>query len=225
MHLEILVEEPSVEIVLRSLIPKIVGEVTTFKIHAYQGKRDLLEKLPDRLKGYRQWLPSDWRIVVLIDEDREDCEALKQKMELAAQRVGLTTKSISPQAFQVVNRIVVEELEAWYFGDVDALTAAYPRVPSTLARKAKFRDPDHIAGGTWEQLERVLKRAGYYTTGMPKLEVARKVAHHMNPEQNHSPSFRVFADTLAAMSRGHAGNDGQYSETTGSLNGPGERDQ
>ncbi|HUG82655.1 MAG TPA: DUF4276 family protein [Bryobacterales bacterium] len=127
-------------------------------------------------------------------------------MELAARQAGFKTKSDRPQAFEVVNRIAIEELEAWYFGDVDALTAAYPRVRSTIAQKAQFRDPDQIPGGTWEQLEIVLKRARYYTS-LPKLEIARNVASRMTPGQNRSPSFRLFADTLAAMSGGRIVND------------------
>ena len=53
-------------------------------------------------------------------------------------------------SFQLVNRLAVEELEAWFFGDVDAMATAYPRVPRTLAQRAPYRDPDRIKGGTWE---------------------------------------------------------------------------
>lgn len=50
--------------------------------------------------------------------------------------------------FQVLNRLAIEELEAWFFGDVAALHSAYPRVPSTLGRRSRYRDPDAIRGGT-----------------------------------------------------------------------------
>jgi len=73
-----------------------------------------------------------------------------------------------------VNRIAIEELEAWFFGDVDALHAAYPRVSRHLANKAPYRDPDAITGGTAEALGRVLK--AYYRTGLLKTEVAKKIA-------------------------------------------------
>jgi len=52
MHLEIHVEEPSMEIVLNYLMPKIVPQYATFKVIIYQSKRDLLQKLPKRLKVY-----------------------------------------------------------------------------------------------------------------------------------------------------------------------------
>lgn len=199
MHLELLVEEQSAEVALKELLPKLVSEGTTYNFHTFQGKPDLLQKLPDRLRGYRHWLPADARIVVLLDEDREDCRALKEKMELAASQAGLTTKTGSPARFQVVNRLAIEELEAWFFGDVPALLQAYPKIPATLGEKAKYREPDQIAGGTWESLERVLQQAGYYPSGIAKIEVARNVARHMSPARNRSKSFKTFAETLTAM--------------------------
>jgi hypothetical protein len=57
LHLEILVEEYSAEIALANLLPKILPPDVEFEIHSFQGKTDLLKKLPQRLKGYRPWLP------------------------------------------------------------------------------------------------------------------------------------------------------------------------
>lgn len=201
MHIEFLVEEPSTEAALANLLPAMLGAGHTFAIHAYQGKRDLLDKLPGRLRGYRGWLAPNWRIVVLIDEDREDCIALKQQLERAAQQAGLTCKSAPDRdgGFCVLNRLAVEELEAWFLGDVEALAAAYPGVPASLARKARFRDPDAVTGGTCEALERVLQAAGYYAAGLPKVEVARKVSRHMDPQRNRSRSFQVFRAGLLEL--------------------------
>ena len=94
----------------------------------------------------------------------------------------------------------MEELEAWFFGDVEALVAAYPRVPRTLERWKDYRDPDAIRGGTWEALGRVLQRAGYFPGGLAKKAAARTIATHMNPERNRSRSFRLFLDTLRELS-------------------------
>jgi hypothetical protein len=118
-----------------------------------------------------------------------------------ARSVGLTTRSDreSGGTFQVVNRLCIEELEAWFFGDPQAISAAYPRVSPTLGTQARYRHPDTIKGGTAEALERVLQRAGYYPAGMPKIEVARSIARHMLPDRNTSPSFQVFRDALQEM--------------------------
>jgi hypothetical protein len=198
MHLEFLVEETSAEAVLQNIVPKVVGQTISFRIHPFQGKSDLLKKLPARLKGYKNWIPKDWRIVVLVDRDREDCRQLKAKMEMVAQRVGFKTKSMSPGSsnFQVLNRLAIEELEAWFFGDIAAVHSAFLRIPINLGGRANYRDPDAIPGGTWEALERVFKRAGYYREGLNKLAAARAISLHMDPERNRSHSFQVFREGL-----------------------------
>lgn len=200
-HLEILVEEPSAEAALELLLPRIVGAKVSYRIHVFEGKPDLRRKLPHRLRGYARFLPADWRIVVLVDRDQEDCRTLKDELEKVAQEAGLRTKTRSgAERCQVLNRIAVEELEAWFFGDPDALRAAYPKLSPTLERQRPFRQPDAIRGGTSEALERVLKRMGYHAEGLPKIEVSRRIAGHMDPQRNRSPSFGVFRDGLLEIS-------------------------
>jgi hypothetical protein len=198
LHLEFLVEEASLESALTQLLPKILPSTVSSKIHAFRGKPDLLAKLPDRLKGYQAWLPPDWKIVILIDQDREDCLELKEKLEIMAISSGLITKSScqKDKSFQVLNRIVVEELEAWFFGDVQAIRQAYPKVSANLANQQPYRDPDAIKGGTWEALERVLKKAGYHPGGLEKYKASSEISQYMNPELNRSRSFQVFYQGL-----------------------------
>jgi len=50
--------------------------------------------------------------------------------------------------FQVINRIAIEELEAWFFGDWPAMCAAYPKLDASVPKRAGLRDPDAIKGGT-----------------------------------------------------------------------------
>ena len=198
MHVEFLLEERSAEAALTAILPKILVDDVTFDFHVFEGKQDLLKQLPLRLKGYRRWIPNNWRIFVLIDEDRQDCQELKARLERAAREAGFWTKSHpnSDGDFQIVNRLAVEELEAWFFGDVEALRNAYPRVSKTLHNRQKYRDPDAITGGTWEALERLLK--GYYPNFLPKGVVAQNVAPHMEPSRNRSRSFQVFVEGLKA---------------------------
>ena len=198
MHLEFLVEEASLESALTQLLPKILPSTVTYKIHAFRGKTDLLAKLPNRLKGYQAWLPPDWKIVVLIDKNREDCLKLKQQLEIMAISSGLITKSScqKDKSFQVLNRIVVEELEAWFFGDVEAIRQAYPKVSANLAKQKRYRDPDAIKGGTWEALEIVLQKAGYHPGKLEKYKASSDISQYMNPESNRSKSFQVFYQGL-----------------------------
>jgi hypothetical protein len=198
-HVEILVEEPSMEAALRIILPKIIGHLS-HEIYSYQCKQDLIAKLPERLAGYSHWLPKNWRILVVVDRDDENCSVLKASMEAISADVGLLTRSTAgDQDYSVVHRLAIEELEAWYFGDWPAVKSAYPRVSMTIPRKSGYRDPDMIAGGTWEAFERIMQRARYFETGLRKIEAARAIAAYMNPSQNTSRSFNALLGALINM--------------------------
>lgn len=185
------------EAFLRELLPRLIGTDMTFQIHPHQGKRDLLGKLNARLRGYARWLPQTSRIVVIVDRDKNCCEQLKHQLENMAEAASLVTRSSAgASSWQVVNRIAVEELEAWYFGDWSAVRRAYPGVSKHIPEQAKYRNPDSISGGTWEAFERVLQKSGYYTSGLRKIEAAQKVGRQIEPALNASPSFSVFRDAL-----------------------------
>ncbi len=171
--IDFIVEEPSMEAFLRVVLPMILGR-TQFKIRPFHNKDQLLKHLPSRLQGYAKWIPEDYKIVVLVDRDNEDCEKLKAQLEQMALNADLATRS-QPACgqFTVLNRIVIEELEAWHFGDWQAVRNAYPGVSSSTPRQKRYRDPDAIQGGTWEHFQRVLRRAGYFKNGLRKIETAQ----------------------------------------------------
>ena len=199
MHIKFFLEEPSAEEALRHILPKILSPHVICIFHVFEGKEDMLAELPNHLKGH-QWIPNDWRIIVLIDEDRKDCNELKAYLEKAAHEAGFVTKSNadSDEDYQVVNRIAIEELEAWFFGDVVALHTAYPRISKNLHTKAKYRNPDAIRGGTHETLRKLLVDNNYYKKRIPKVAVAQNIAQHMDPNRNRSKSFNVFVEGIKA---------------------------
>ena len=190
------------EAALMAIVPKVLGTAQSFSIHAHQGKLDLLTKLVARLRAYRRWLLPTFGVVVIIDEDRQDCKALKRRLEDAAHEARLVTRARNRNAFEVINWIAIEELEAWFLGDADALEATYPGTRRIIARRRDLRDPDRVGGGTWEALEAVLQAAGYHRGGLRKIEAARAVAQRMNLERNQSRSsqglVRALRDTVEA---------------------------
>jgi len=200
MHIEFLLEERSAEEALKLILPKILPNDVSFYFHVFEGKQDLLKKLPARLRGYYKWIPEDWRIIVLIDEDRKCCQKLKAKLEEAASNAGFVTKSRATQksSFQVVTRLAIEELEAWFFGDPEAIKNAYPKVSKTFQHQVRYRDSDAIPGGTFESLERLLIRASHCQGRLSKIAAARNIAPHMEPSRNRSKSFQVFVEGLKA---------------------------
>lgn len=185
------------EVTLTELLPKIIADID-FEIIRFQCKDDLLKQLQGRLRAYASWIPDNWRIVVLVDRDDDNCIRLKQQLENISAQAGLISKTAAaPNApFKIVNRIAIEELEAWFFGDWQAVKAAYPKVSADVPKKAGYRDPDAIKGGTWEAMERVLKGFGYFKTGIRKAEFAREVSTKMDPQLNTSKSFQVFLEAL-----------------------------
>ena len=199
MHIKFFLEESSAEEALKHLLPKILLKDVSYEFHAFQGRDEMLKELPTRLKG-EQWIPDNWRIIVLIDEDRRDCHELKAYLERAAHEAGFVTKSSATpnEDFQIVNRIAVEEIEAWFFGDVEALHTAYPRISQNLQYQAKYRNPDAVPGGTYEALERLLIQKNYYTKRISKPTVAQNIAQYMEPNRNRSKSFQVFVEGLKA---------------------------
>ncbi len=196
-HLDFLVEEPSMERFLRALLPRLLPQNRTFEVHPFQGKSNLLGKLGARLRGYASWLPEDWRIVVIVDRDNDDCVELKKRLEAIALAAGLRTRTNAGAAkWQLVNRIAIEELEAWYFGDWKAVREAYPRVAPNIPQRQGFRDSDTIAGGTWEAFERVMQRHGYFKSGLGKLEAARVIGALVDPTRSTSKSFVTLCAVL-----------------------------
>lgn len=202
-EIHIHVEEPSMEAYLTELLPRLGHEVGSVRIINHSGKQKLLREIPQRLRGYAR-IPVQFRplTLVLVDRDDDDCHVLKQTLEAAVQAAGLVSKSSAADpSFDVVNRIVIEELESWHFGDVSALAAEYPGVPENLGTKAKFRDPDAIAGGAHEALLRVLQAAGYHRSvpTLPKVDTARRLARHNDFINNRSMSFQQFRHGLHAL--------------------------
>lgn len=185
------------EAFLRGLLPRLLPKDRTFQVYPFQGKSDLLGKLEARLRAYAVWLPTDWRMVVIVDRDDDDCNVLKRKLESIARRAGLQTRSRSGRVrWQLVNRIAIEELESWFFGDWEAVRSAYPRVSSTVPNRRGFRDPDAIAGGTWEAFERVMRKSGYFKGGLTKIEAARVIGACVEPARSRSRSFSAFCSAI-----------------------------
>ncbi len=89
------------EAALRTLLPSVLGEID-FDVHPFQGKSDLRQELPKRLRGYAAWLPESWRIVVVIDRDDESCEELKRELDDAARGAGMSLRTSPGAPWRIV---------------------------------------------------------------------------------------------------------------------------
>ncbi|MBH2010339.1 MAG: DUF4276 family protein [Xanthomonadaceae bacterium] len=212
MHIEFLVEDSSGEKLLAQLLPRILGEqgqLHTWRLKAYKGigripqgltakadpaKRMLLDQLPRLLQGYGK-TPGIDAVVVVLDTDRRDCRDFLQ--ELTA-----LTQGCKP-APRTLFRLAVEEMEAWYLGDREALLKAYPRAK----REVLDRYVQDSACGTWELLAdavhaggvAAIKKAGWPLPGQIKHEWADRIGPFVSLNQNASPSFGKFRDALSRL--------------------------
>lgn len=194
VQLELLVEEESAEVALRPLLAKMFpGRDVQVQIRRFGGKPDLLGKLPNRLLGYAtaRARGEDIRVIVLMDRDNDDCVKLKKQLDLIAEKAGITPRSKRNGRgdFAVLNRLAVRELENWYFGDWQAVRAAFPKVPPRIP-SAYRGNPDTAPGKCSDAFERVLRNCGVAISSKP--EWGRRIGPHLSVEHNRSPSFNAF---------------------------------
>jgi len=197
IQIDFFTEEESARIVLYNILPLILPTDVCFEVYSFNGRGDLLKKLPSRLRAYRHDPLKSNKVVILMDRDSHNCRDVKSQLELIVEQSGLTSKRVNSDEFQVVTRVVIEELEAWFFGDIAALNQGYPSIPITLAQKRGMQVADEISDPAGRLL-RLLKKEYSDITKLPKLEVAQKVSSCMNPHMNTSQSFNAFIDGVMA---------------------------
>ena len=214
MHFEILVEDASGELLLGSLLKKILGQPGhphTWRTHAYKGigriprnlrgrtdpaKRILLDRLPKVLAGYGKSLYGlDSAVVVVVDLDDRECIGFKEELVQIL-------KHCRPKP-QVLFRIAIEEMEAWLLGDRKAILKAFPRANAQVLDSYV---QDDICG-TWEKLadaifpggSSALTEEGWPRIGEQKCEWASQIGRHLDVESNLSPSFQVLKRGLLKL--------------------------
>jgi hypothetical protein len=174
-----LLEEPSARELLRGLLPRLVPDHVRPRLVAFEGKQDLHKNIVGKL---RRWQQHDARFVVMRDQDRGDCRAIKAEVVELVRASGRSA----------LVRIACRELEAWMLGDLSAIARAYgdsARLPE--ANSAKFRDPDSL-----DQPARVLRTI---VPDYQKVDGARRIGPLLDPGSNRSTSFRAFCDGVRAL--------------------------
>lgn len=211
MHIEICIEDASGEIFLRHMLPKIITDTEiTYRVHSYHGigrlpgnlkdvtdpkKQTILAVLPKLIRGCANtpWIDA---LVIVVDADSRNCEDFLAELKGVVHQVA--SKAV------VMFRLAIEEMEAWYLGDQDAIKTAYPGAKIAVLNAYEY---DSICG-TWEYLADAviaggavaIKAAGWPAAGMIKAEWAETITPHMDPDVNQSPSFQKLRDGLRSFS-------------------------
>ena len=197
---------------LENLVPRIIGNENSFRIHSYKGigripsnmkdcknanHRILMENLPKVLKGFGRTqaalqASNPFVVIVVCDLDN-NClhEFRNQLLNILYQ--------CNPMP-DVRFCIAVEEGESWLLGDPSAIRAAYPNIREDIIN---HYIQDSICG-TWELLadaiysggSQALKEKGWQSIGMEKSTWAKKITPYMTLDRNNSASFNYFKNKL-----------------------------
>ena len=215
MHFEILVEDQSGKRMLDILIPKIIGNQHSFKVHAYQGigriprnltsstdarNRLLLSQLPRLLRGYGNTFanyPANYPATVILVCDLDD-----RCLKVFREELFTALNACNPKP-ETRFCIAIEEGEAWLLGDLPAIKVAYPNAKDNVLNRY---GNDSICG-TWELLadavfqggSNALGGKGGQVVGSEKSAWAERISLHMNVEINKSPSFRYFRQKIREL--------------------------
>jgi len=186
-----LVEDYSMRKFLEGILPRLGFEEHLFEIKHHRGKEDLISHLnkiiPSLSKRAQQ-------IIVIIDQDRQDCVKLKNKLK------GKLALCICDYKI----RIACYELEAWFLGDMEAIAKCSPRFKAKFFQgKEKYRDVDNIPKPS-SVIEQIVPNWKHQYANKPKF--AEEIAHFISLEKrnenkaNRSHSFHVLLEMLRSFS-------------------------
>lgn len=169
-------------VTLRAVLPRVFPdfcEAEHWLVIDHQGKSDLEASFPRKMSAWRE---PGVRFIILRDNDGADCGILKE-------RLLALMPSNSPE-HRI--RIVCQELESWFLGDLAAVATAFPSAKRESSfRTLRPRDPDTLTNAS--ELLKNLTGTG------AKVTRAIAIAAHMNPAANRSKSFEVLMSGVANL--------------------------
>lgn len=173
-----LLEELSMEEMLKELLPRICPIGVRVRYIKFEGKQDLERGMTKKLRGY---LVPNAQFVILRDQDSGNCMEIKEHLKVLCHQAGKPDVTV---------RIVCRELESWYLGDLAAVESAFG-IGGLSNRQSEniFRRPDNHNNA--KQILRKLTSDRY----RPKSS-SREIGKYLNPGQNTSHSFRVFVESI-----------------------------
>ncbi len=174
-----LLEEQSMKELLDGLLPRLFPHLN-FLCIPHEGKQDLERSIPHKLRAWR--VPGD-RFVIVMDNDNEDCIALKGRLQQLCRDNGHDDALV---------RIVCQELEAWYLGQPVAMAKAFgDERLRDIGDLPRYRNPDARPQPS-KDIEKLYK-------WFQKIDGARRMAGYLMREGSRSRSFNVFLSGVAGL--------------------------
>lgn len=192
----VFVEEPSAQIVCEALAERL-GLTDQITIISHDGKADLGRSFPPKIRAWRY--PQDARFLVSRDNDGSDCKELKERLLQAVPEERRRRTKV---------RLVMQELEAWYLGDISAL-----RESGLVMRDATLRRARKRAERGCDAVTRPSEFLYKLTGGRGKIGMARAIGPHLDPNTNSSASLKHFCNALVWSACGTDREDNTVSPT------------
>lgn len=171
-----MLEEASMEVCLNQILPKFLPSDVTFQVIPHEGKQDLEKSIPRKLRAWNNYESMEYKFIILRDKDGGDCISLKNNL------VQLCFNAGRPDSLV---RIVCNELESWFLGDLNAVEKGIGiKNICAMQKKRKFRNPDDLTNA----FDELKKLCGTYQ----KIGGAKKISPYLDLENNSSHSFNVF---------------------------------
>ena len=211
MHFQFLIEDRSSTVLIEKVMTNVISDNTldTYDCKSFKGiggftKKNtvkethsgkLLNDLATYMRGFQSSLKGITAVqIIVLDNDDRNPKAFKEQLEDVAKSNSILMDHVFCLA--------VEEVEAWLLGDESAIQKAYPSY-----KKNTLHDyiQDSICG-TWEKLADVVHKGGikeikrkkmsFMEIGRLKAEWAEKIGKYMVFEENKSPSFKFFYESI-----------------------------
>ncbi len=182
LKLVFMVEEASMKICLDSILEKLLEseENICFQVIPHSGKSDLEKSIQRKLKAFRNYDGMKYKFFILRDQDNGDCIKIKDRLK------NLCINANRPDS---IIRIVCQELESWFIGDLDAIERGM-NITVKNKMKKKYRKPDTL-GNPSEEIKKICNNS------YSKVGDARKISKFLSLTENKSHSYNVFLSAVS----------------------------
>jgi hypothetical protein len=177
-----LLEEKSAKNMLMQIIPKIIDtKQIDVRYICFEGKSDLQKKLTTKLQHWNT--PNSYFVVMQDLDNAPNCKQIKQNLMEKCAQSGKSNYLV---------RLACNELESFYFGDLQAVEKAFDINLDKYQDKAMYRYPDTIIKPSVE-LEKITQHK--YT----KMAGSLLIGQYMDSTSNTSPSFNTLIQGITKL--------------------------
>lgn len=176
-------EERSARLMLDAVLDRLLPSDWQRQYIVFEGKKDLLNRIAGRVRG---WGIPNTSVLVLCDQDAQDCKALKTVLSRCIADTG--------RKLPLKIRIACHELENFYLGDLAAVESGLRMAGlSRLASKNPYRKPDEMTNAP-EQLRKITGNAYQKCAG------SQAIAPFLDlTGVNKSTSFNALLDAIREL--------------------------